>query len=43
MTGVNFGLALMTEQLAQGSNATARTLYDKVAKHQGFIIYTHEL
>lgn len=25
------------------SNAAGRALYDKVAQHQGFIIYTHEL
>jgi len=25
------------------TNAPARTLYDKVAVHQGFIVYTHEL
>ena len=27
----------------QESNSTARTLYDKVAKFGGFIVYTHEL
>jgi GNAT superfamily N-acetyltransferase len=27
----------------QVTNAPGRALYDKVAKHQGFIVYTHEL
>jgi GNAT superfamily N-acetyltransferase len=27
----------------QTSNAPGRALYDKVAQHQGFIVYTHEL
>lgn len=27
----------------QASNAKGRTLYDKVAEHKGFIVYTHEL
>ena len=27
----------------QHTNATARALYDKVAKHHGFIVYSHEL
>jgi GNAT superfamily N-acetyltransferase len=27
----------------QASNVTARTLYDKLAKHLGFIVYSHEL
>jgi hypothetical protein len=27
----------------QETNQTARALYEKLAKHQGFIVYTHEL
>jgi GNAT superfamily N-acetyltransferase len=27
----------------QANNTTARALYDKLAKHQGFIVYVHEL
>jgi GNAT superfamily N-acetyltransferase len=27
----------------QSSNAVGRALYDKVAEHKGFIVYTHEL
>lgn len=27
----------------QASNAEARSLYDKMAKHSGFIVYAHEL
>jgi GNAT superfamily N-acetyltransferase len=27
----------------QEKNSTARVLYDKLAKHTGFIVYTHEL
>jgi GNAT superfamily N-acetyltransferase len=27
----------------RASNAPGRALYDKVAEHQGFIVYTHEL
>ena len=27
----------------QASNAEGRTLYDKVARHNGFIVYAHEL
>jgi GNAT superfamily N-acetyltransferase len=27
----------------QAGNAPGRALYDKVAEHQGFIVYTHEL
>lgn len=27
----------------QATNAPGRALYDKVAQHQGFIVYTHEL
>jgi GNAT superfamily N-acetyltransferase len=27
----------------KASNAPGRALYDKVAEHQGFIVYTHEL
>lgn len=27
----------------QDTNRTARALYDKLAKHTGFIVYTHEL
>jgi GNAT superfamily N-acetyltransferase len=27
----------------QETNRTARALYDKLAKHNGFIVYTHEL
>jgi GNAT superfamily N-acetyltransferase len=27
----------------QATNAPGRALYDKVAEHQGFIVYTHEL
>lgn len=27
----------------QSSNAKGRALYDKVAEHKGFIVYTHEL
>ena len=27
----------------QSSNAAGRALYDKVAKHKGFIVYSHEL
>lgn len=27
----------------QDSNTTARTLYEKVAKHLGFIVYSHEV
>ena len=27
----------------QDSNVAGRTLYDKVAKHLGFIVYSHEL
>jgi GNAT superfamily N-acetyltransferase len=27
----------------QASNATARALYDRVAEHLGFIVYSHEL
>jgi GNAT superfamily N-acetyltransferase len=27
----------------QDSNVAGRTLYDKVAKHMGFIVYSHEL
>jgi GNAT superfamily N-acetyltransferase len=27
----------------QAANVTARTLYDKLAKHLGFIVYSHEL
>jgi GNAT superfamily N-acetyltransferase len=27
----------------QAGNTTARALYDKVARHQGFIVYGHEL
>jgi GNAT superfamily N-acetyltransferase len=27
----------------KASNAAGRALYDKVAEHQGFIVYTHEL
>lgn len=29
--------------LTQVSNAAGRALYDKVAEHKGFIVYTHEL
>jgi GNAT superfamily N-acetyltransferase len=29
--------------LTQTSNQPGRALYDKVAKHSGFIVYTHEL
>ena len=28
---------------AQTTNAAGRALYDKVADHAGFIVYTHEL
>jgi GNAT superfamily N-acetyltransferase len=27
----------------QATNAAGRALYDKVARHEGFIVYTHEL
>jgi hypothetical protein len=27
----------------QSSDAKGRALYDKVAEHKGFIVYTHEL
>jgi GNAT superfamily N-acetyltransferase len=27
----------------KATNAPARALYDKIAEHQGFIVYTHEL
>jgi ribosomal protein S18 acetylase RimI-like enzyme len=27
----------------QVTNEAGRALYDKVARHQGFIVYTHEL
>lgn len=27
----------------QAGNAAGRALYDKVARHDGFIVYTHEL
>jgi GNAT superfamily N-acetyltransferase len=27
----------------QAQNASGRALYDKVAAHQGFIVYSHEL
>jgi hypothetical protein len=27
----------------QATNAAGRHLYDQVAKHQGFIVYAHEL
>ena len=27
----------------KATNAAGRALYDKVAEHQGFIVYTHEL
>ncbi len=29
--------------LTQTTNQAGRTLYDKVAKHAGFIVYTHDL
>ena len=27
----------------QENNSTARVLYDKIARYNGFIVYTHEL
>jgi len=27
----------------QASNAKGRALYDKVAEHKGFIVYSHDL
>jgi hypothetical protein len=31
------------DRTTQSGNQAGRALYDKVAQHQGFIVYSHEL
>ena len=32
-----------SDRSTQATNAAGRALYDKMAEHRGFIVYSHEL